>query len=319
MSWTDELRGREDLCRRAPSAHNTQPWVLRYADDAVAVHWDEERTLPAGDPTRRDLFLSLGAFVETCLVVATDAGLAVRAEVSVDQASRRVARLVAAGTAYRTPFDAGTVERRRCARGPYEPGGPPDDLPARARAHGADLRLVPCRELADPLSRADRWLFGTPAVVAELRDWLRLSPRHPRYRLDGLTDRALALSRAEAIGLGTALSPAAYRVGRRLGMPALLAAGSRGLLRYDGTVAVLVGRAPTPEDLLEHGRALLRVWLTLTDLDLAVHPLSQLLDCAATAGQLHDALRLHPDEAPLAVFRVGRPHDEPARSSRIPS
>jgi hypothetical protein len=316
MSWVEELRRREDLCRRAPSAHNTQPWVLRYGADDVAVHWDDARTLPAADPTRRDLFLSLGAFVETCLVVAADAGIPVGVEIAVDEQRRRVARLVKAETPYATPFSAATVRRRRCARGAYLPGAVPlADIPA----YGADLRTLPCRPLADPLSRADRWMFGTPDVVDELRAWLRLTPRHPRYRLDGLTDRALALSRAEAAGLRAALSPPAYRVGRRIGVPALLAAGSRGLLRYDGTVVVLVGRVAGPEDLVEQGRALLRTWLALTELDHAVHPLSQLLDCTATARDIRTLLELRPDESALAIFRIGRPREEPVRSARIPA
>jgi hypothetical protein len=199
MSWVDELRRREDVCRRAPSAHNTQPWLLRYEPDAVAVHWDDARALPAADPTRRDLFLSLGAFVETCLIVAADAGLAVRPEVAVDETEHRVARLVAAEAPYQTAFSVATVERRRCARGPYAPARLSEETLTQARAHGADLRMLPCRPLAAPLSRADRWLFGTPAVADELRAWLRLSPRHPRYGLDGLTDRALALSRGKCL------------------------------------------------------------------------------------------------------------------------
>ncbi|RQX56745.1 nitroreductase, partial [Micromonospora chalcea] len=69
------FRALEPLCWRAPSAHNTQPWRLRYERWAITVGWDPADTLPAGDPTGRDLRLSLGAFVETCLIVAADAGL----------------------------------------------------------------------------------------------------------------------------------------------------------------------------------------------------------------------------------------------------
>ena len=54
-------------------------------------------------------------------------------------------------------------------------------------------------------------------------------------------------------------------------------------------------------------------------LDLSVHPLSQLLDCATTARELRESLRLDPDESALAVFRVGRPGNEPVRSARIPT
>ncbi len=336
--WVDELRQREAVFRRAPSAHNTQPWLVRYGADEVAVHWDPARALPDSDPTGRDLFLSLGAFVEACLITATDAGLPVRAQIEIDEASRQVARLVAADTTYPSPFPAEALHRRRCARAAYHPGQlAPDTLAEVAEradlaAAGALLRAVPCRDLAGLLVDADRWMFGTPAVVRELREWLRLSPRHPRYALDGLTDRAMAMSRAEAVGLAAVLAPRVYPLARRLGAPALLAAASKGLLRYDGTVLALVGRADSPAELVGHsrlvgradgpaelvghGRALLRTWLALGERGLAVHPLSQLIDCAATAVALRELLGLAPDAAPLAVFRVGRPVAEPAPSAR---
>jgi hypothetical protein len=319
MSWVADLRTHEDDCRRAPSAHNTQPWALRYTADAVDVHWDPARALPDSDPTRRDLFLSLGAFIETSLIVAASAGLPVRADIAVDHAALRAARLVPGSSVYDTPFTLESVRQRRCARGGYAPGMLDPAVLAALTALGADLRQVPTRTLVAPLARADRWMFGTPEVVSELRSWMRLSPKHPRYQLDGLTDRAMALSRAEATGLAAMIGPRAYPVTRRLGGPALLAAASKSLLRYDGTVLVLVGSAVTPEAVIEHGRALVRVWLALSERGLHVHPLSQLLDCAATAAQLAANLDLAPDESPLAVFRTGRPVDAPVRSARIPA
>jgi hypothetical protein len=318
MTWVDDLRAREDACRRAPSAHNTQPWVIRYGADSVDVHWDPARALPDSDPTRRDLFLSLGAYVEASLVVAAGAGLRVRAEIAVDERERRAARLVPAGAVYATPFPAEALQRRRCARGEYEPG-PLDPAVVSEVAAGADLRRLDSRPLVRPLEAADRHMFATPAVAAELRQWLRLSPRHPRYALDGLTDRAMELSRAEARGLAAVLSPAAYPLLRRLGAPALLAAASRGLLRYDGSVLVLVGRPDSPAALVEHGRALLRVWLGLSERGFAVHPLSQIIDCEPTAAVLAALVEPAPGQWPLAVFRAGRPRREPVRSSRIPA
>jgi hypothetical protein len=316
MTWVSELRALEDDCRRAPSAHNTQPWLPRYTSESVDIHWGPSRALPDSDPTRRDLFLSLGAFVETSLIVAASAGLAVRAEVAVDHATLRAARLVPADTVYDTPFTVESVRQRRCARGGYAPGTLD---PATLAGLGADLRQVPTRELVAPLAEADRWMFGTPAVVDELRAWMRLSPKHPRYHLDGLTDRAMALSPVEAAGLAAMIGPRAYRVTRRLGGPALLAAASKGLLRYDGSVLILVGSAVTPEAVIDHGRELVRVWLALSERGLHVHPLSQLLDCAATSARLAARLDLAPDESPLAVFRAGRPLDTPPRSARIPA
>ncbi|SCF00513.1 hypothetical protein GA0074695_2819 [Micromonospora viridifaciens] len=298
MTWVEQLRAHEAVCRRAPSAHNTQPWQPEYHADEIVINVDPARSLPDSDPTGRDLDLGVGAFVEACLIVAADLGLNVTAVPG--------PRLVAAAHAYPTPFTIADVEARRVARGRYATG--PVDAAALADLEPGFVHL-PARDLASELVVADRWQFGTPAVVAELRDWLRLDPHHPRYHLDGLTDRALVLSWFEARFLAAALR--AYPVTRRLGLASLLAASGRNLLRYDGSVLVML--AEGDDDHVTAGRRLLRSWLTLARHGLAVHPLSQLIDCPVTAARLAERV----GGRPLAVFRVGRPLAEPVRSARL--
>ena len=58
----------------------------------------------------------------------------------------------------------------------------------------------------------------------------------------------------------------------------------------------------------------MRTWLALARHGLAANPLSQLLDCPATAARLADRIGAEP----LAAFRVGRPLAEPVRSARLP-
>ena len=315
------LRELEPDFWRAPSAHNTQPWLLRYGEDAVEVGWDPARELRHGDPAGRDLRLSLGAFVECCLIVCADAGLAVDFRPGYDGPGRRVGRLVEAPAAYGTPFRTSDVRRRMTSRVAYHPGVLSDDEVAElrdmARAAGGDVRLGACRDLRGMLAEADRHLFGTPTVARELRRWLRLTPRHPRYRLDGLTDRALALSRLEACGLRAVLGPGAYGPLRRAGLPRMLAAASRGLLDYDGQVLILV--APTccgPGDQVTMGRVLLRQWLALSRHGYATHPLSQILDCPPTRDALARRLGIDDADRLLSLVRVGRPVAPAARSFR---
>ena len=68
------------------------------------------------------------------------------------------------------------------------------------------------------------------------------------------------------------------------------------------------------DDRVAAGGRLLRTWLALARHGLAVHPLSQLIDCPATAARLAERV----GAVPLAVFRVGRPVREPVRSARLP-
>ncbi|GIJ24664.1 nitroreductase [Micromonospora lutea] len=311
------FRALEPLCWRAPSAHNTQPWRLRYEPGAIHLGWDAADTLPVADPTGRDLRLSLGAFVETCLIVAADAGLRLEYAADHDERHRRVGWLRPARHPYQTPFRTTDVWERRTDRGRLADGPEQDTLAALdavARQAGGGVRAVPePARLAALLRTADRQQYADPAVVAELRRWLRLDPTHPSYDVDGLSDRCLALSRPAATGLRAAL--AAYPLLRPLGLPRLLAAADDPLAR-GGAVLVLIA----PADLdrtgqVEVGRVLMRIWLTLHTAGLAAHPLSQLIDVAATRTALGALLDVAPDRL-LHVARVGRPNRPAPRSAR---
>ena len=48
---------------RAPSIHNTQPWLLRPLPEGVEVQEDVARALAASDPQGRDRLVSCGAAV----------------------------------------------------------------------------------------------------------------------------------------------------------------------------------------------------------------------------------------------------------------
>lgn len=304
---------------RAPSAHNTQPWVLRYADSSVEIGWDPACALPAGDPTGRDLRLGLGAFVETCLIVCADAGLAVDFRADLCEPDRRIGALVAAPEPYATAFTTADVRRRGSGRGTYRPGRLDDGLLAELDevAGDGEVRRLSSRELIGPLYDADRHMFGDPSTARELSRWLRLTPRHPGYERDGLTDRALGLGRTEALGLRLVLARGVYPLLRPLGLPRMLAASSRGLLDYDGDVLVLI--APPhcdPGRQVAMGRVLMRLWLTLARHGYTTHPLSQIIDAEATRDALAGTLGSVDPSRLLNVSRVGRPATPAPRSSR---
>lgn len=317
----DAMRALEPDFWRAPSAHNTQPWVLRYQPGRVEIGWDPACALPVSDPTGRDLRLTLGAFTETCLIVCADAGLAVGFQADFSEPERRIGHLVAADGPYATPFTRADVRARRCGRLRYEPGrlaeAVADRLAELAAGAGGQALRLPCRTLSAPLRAADRHMFGTPPIARELREWLRLTPRDPRYDLDGLTDKALGLSRGEALGLRVALSRRAYPVLRRLGLARLLAASARGLLDYDGDVLVLV--APPgcgPAGQVEFGRVLMRQWLALAGQGHTIHPLSQIIDAPATRETVARLLGVDDPTRLLNLVRVGRPSAPPPESAR---
>jgi hypothetical protein len=312
-----ELRGLAPQFSRAPSAHNTQPWILEYRADRVDLRFDPARALPVGDPTRRDLYLSLGAFVEAVLVTATSGGIAIDFVTADDE--ERVGSFVPVPEAYAARFTPNDLARRQTSRLDYEPRRLGEsDLAAcrKVLAENGALYEVAAPDLADLYVRADRHLYDSPAVVAELRDWLRLTPRDPRYGQDGLSRDCLALGRVEAALLGHLLRPRVYPVVRMLRVHRTFTSATRSLLAVDHSVLVLTAPAGPPGTLLAHGRALLRVWLELARREYYTHPLSQIVDCPETERELGDRLGLAAGVRALSVFRAGR-SERPSRSARL--
>jgi hypothetical protein len=314
-----ELRRLEPWFYRAPSAHNTQPWVLAYEPDRIELRFDPRRHLQAGDPTRRDLLLSLGAFVEAVFVTAAAEGIALDFQPAVDVEAARAGVFREGADHYETSFGTADLERRRTSRLRYAAGRLSEDLLAAARAHlrpGEHLHELGARSVVELFTAADRWMYETPPVVDELRSWLRLSKRDPRYERDGLTYECLALSRLEARAVALLLRPRAYRLVRRLGLHRSFTSSAKRVLARDGSVLVLVGAADPLEELLLSGRSLLRVWLELSASGCYTHPLSQIIDCRSTEAELTRHLALEPGRRVLSVFRAGR-SELPAASHRL--
>lgn len=319
MTDLRELRQLEPSFYRAPSAHNTQPWVLDYAADQMELRFDTRRHLAAGDPTRRDLFLSLGAFAEAVLISAAAEGVALEFTAAVDVDAARVGTFTHSAALYDTAFAPADLERRRTSRLQYVPGRLSAEELAGACAQlfsEEQLHELDARTLIDLFTTADSHTYETLPVVRELRSWLRLSKRDPNYERDGLSYECLALSRLEAAAFAVALRPAIYRVVRALRLHRTFTSSARSVLEVEGSVLVLEAPAGPPDELLRHGRSLLRIWLALAAIGVYTHPLSQIIDCPATERGLAARLSLGPERRLLSVFRTGR-SEMPARSSRL--
>ena len=321
MSDLRDLRRLETQFFRAPSAHNTQPWILEYEADRVELCFDPARALPAGDPTRRDLLLSLGALAEAVLIAASSVGIAVEFEPGFEAEPRRVGAFRRASSPYSTPFTPDDLARRQTSRTRFTGGRlTGDDLTAARNqvAGDAELRELPTRDLVDLNAAAELHLYESDAIVEELRSWLRLSRRHPRHDLDGLSYECLGLAPVEAAAVAVLLRQPVYRFVRLLRLHRRFSAATTSLLESDGSALVLVGAAATPEQVLTHGRSLLRTWLALARRGLYTHPLSQILDYEVTEHQLAERVGAAAEHRLLCVFRAGR-SEPPPRSSRRPA
>jgi hypothetical protein len=319
--WLEGARG-------APSAHNTQPW--RFAprtDGSFEVRWDPARELPIGDPTQRDLFLSLGAAVEGARLRAAASGAPVHFEAAPEEAPRVVGLLTPGGNAG-VQMDtalAPLLAKRQTGRSPHLRRAVPRSVIARlqeeARLRGRTLHVVSERRRVSRLAalawRATAAQFADHEVHSELYSWLRLDPRSPAFGRDGLTADCLEIRGATLLFARLVMPPSRMRLLSRLGLHYLVAWDTHRVVRRSASLCLLESPSASRRDLVETGRVLLRLWLMAAEAGLCTHPVSALLDHAPTAVP---AVAVFGATAavPVALFRLGA-CPPVARSPRLPA
>jgi nitroreductase len=65
---SETIRTALAMAVRAPSVHNTQPWLWRVAENSIHLHSNPSLQLPSTDPDSRDLTISCGIALNHCVV-----------------------------------------------------------------------------------------------------------------------------------------------------------------------------------------------------------------------------------------------------------
>jgi nitroreductase len=273
-----ELLGAVAAAIRAPSIHNTQPWLFRLAGDAVEVHADPHRQLPVADPDGRALRVSCGAAVFNLRVALERAGHASSVCLT-GAADGLLATVEAVGRRAPSPQGLALYEailRRHSNRCAFLERSVQLDvraeLVAAARAEGGWLDLILGPDGLDMVARlvraADRVLVANPAYRREVAAWTRTDDD----AADGIPRRAQ--------GPGVESEP---------------------------LVGVLSGPSDSPCDDVAAGQALQRVLLTATRLGLSSSLMSQPIEVPSAREQLRIGLRRPGSPHMLLRFGYGVP------------
>lgn len=59
---------------KAPSGHNTQPWLFKINEKSISIYPNWQEVLPIVDPNNRELFISIGAALENLVIKANAMG-----------------------------------------------------------------------------------------------------------------------------------------------------------------------------------------------------------------------------------------------------
>lgn len=294
----------------SPSVHNVQPARWRFGEDDAILFEDTTRRIPAGDPTGRDTLTSLGSAVEGLSLTLSTQNLGLSpAALSETPGLPPHIRPV---TAFRFTQGVKTdplypfLAQRYSHRGGFAKVTDDDRVAVEALTTD-DISVIgdplALKRLGQIYDDASMRFFRDNAFRAELVSWMRLSPKHPRWRLDGLNAEAMALSGVEATGASLVLGPTAFPLLDRIGLAGPLTAESA---KVTGATAVLVLHRPATEDGLETGRAFHRAWLRFTAAGFVGAVMAALADDDASRAELTRTIGMPAGRRIVTTFRIGR-------------
>lgn len=149
------------------------------AENTIAVGFDLNRQLSVGDPEKRELFISLGCFVESVLLAAEEIGYQGQVSTPSDQAES-VVQIVLTKTKPGTTAWSTLIRKRRSDRRFYEPRPLADDVLSELSnlSQGeASLKLFTAETGLKHLSQATHTAtflaMSNPAFRGELASWIR--------------------------------------------------------------------------------------------------------------------------------------------------
>ncbi len=301
-----------EAARSAPSRYNTQPWALRVVgENIIQLDRARDRMLSAADRQERVSTCALGCAVEAMNYVADvewhsangssrgSAGQIGELEVAglreSDLLVRQAvlgARVTNRGDYRREPLDPLALRAAQDAAGEFDVSIEVADDRARIE------------QVAEVAGAAIRSQMADRAYANEFRRWMRRTDDEPSGVNLGLVLGMLGDApggRMRDAGLTTALSVRVTRAVRNSG-------------------ALLVLRMGDDDEAawLRAGRALMRVWLVLTEAGYAVAPEQTSLETPQGVLAIRSALGVDGEGTLVTMLRVGRPLSEPRPSRRLP-
>ncbi len=295
------------LASLAPSGHNTQPWFIKYIEP---YHWiignDSTKWLPAVDPTQRETILSIGAFLQNLEYAANNLGYACQlnllAKTNQDEHVMDVKLSKVSGSRppqYIEKSDSPNIgksekmEKRRTLRSNYlNTPLTQEDISSLIREEADCIQFIPntakeYKIINEQTIEANKIQAYRDAAQSELGDWIRFSSKNAEKYRDGLTMASMEINGMPAWVLRnfydkSKVMTTGFR-DKSIETVVKQVAQSAGWL-------LITSKGNTTWELLETGKLLQRLWLSIREKNIAIHPMTQIIEEAATNQTLNQSI-----------------------------
>ena len=294
------------LASRAPSGHNTQPWLFDQEGDTFIIRPDFSKALPVVDPDHRELYISLGCAAENTLLAGGKQLTIDNGQLTIDNGQLTIHFSPNAKPIVNCPLSiVNSITSRQMNRRLY------NRHPITAKSLSALTAVRPEANTnfylwengSEPFERLKGFIrkgneiqMNDPVFLAELKSWIRYNKRQAEATRDGLSYAVFGAPNLPAC-LSKAIMGSMLKssVQNRSDMKKLASASH---------VALFTTQHNTIEEWIRLGQTLQRFLLAATQEGIATAFLNQPCEVRSLAEEIRETFPIH-REFPTLLLRLG--------------
>ncbi|WP_200837013.1 Acg family FMN-binding oxidoreductase [Dyadobacter sp. 3J3] len=301
------------LASLAPSGHNTQPWFVKYIEP---FHWivgnDKTKWLDGVDPTQRETMLSIGAFLQNLDYAAGNMGYDcdfVLLAASNEEENVVEVRLLKSSIRI---YDIDKIKQRRTVRSDFKNDVlKKEDVKFLISNDAEYIHFIPntsdqCQWLREQTIEANRIQSYRDAAQKELSEWIRFSSKDAEKYHDGLTTAGMEIDGVAGWFLRNFYGKADV-MKKRFRDQSIDKVSSQ-VAQSAGWI-LITSKDDSVQSLLETGKCMERLFLSVREKNIAIHPMTQILEEAVTSQKLVRSMELN--QPVQFILRVGYLNDYP--------
>ena len=294
------------LASRAPSGHNTQPWLFDQEGDTFIIRPDFSKALPVVDPDHRELYISLGCATENTLL-AGGKQLTIdneQKQLTIDNGQLTIKipkeKIVNCPLSIVNSITSRQMNRRLYNRHPIIAKSLSALTAVRPEANTNfylwENGSEPFERLKPFIRKGNEIQMNDPAFLTELKSWIRYNKRQAEATRDGLSYAVFGAPNLPAC-LSKAIMGSMLKssVQNRSDMKKLASASH---------VALFTTQHNTIEEWIRLGQTLQRFLLAATQEGIATAFLNQPCEVRSLAEEIRETFPIH-REFPTLLLRLG--------------
>lgn len=266
----------------AGSSHNSQPWRVEvYNNSIIRLYADSTRALAVVDPDRRELFISLGAFIENLTLSAGSLGYECKLTLADNYSKAKPVAEIVMDKASATPYNLKLIETRMTLRTPFDTNAIKENdvrrltKPDAKRIHFFEASGADGKFIAQQTIEAYTQQAYNKAAQDELANWLRFSNKDVEAKRDGLTTAGMQITGLSGFFVRHFMKPEDSK--KESFIKAGIDKTKKQALSCGGWI-VVTSSGNTVADWINTGRSYQQLHLTCTELGLGFQPMNQAVE-----------------------------------------